>query len=69
MARLAAGGELSDEDKALAARRELVGADPVPYGVDANRSTLEAIIRFARAQHILSKDLAVEAMFVEGAEG
>jgi 4,5-dihydroxyphthalate decarboxylase len=67
--RLAAGGELSDEDKPLGARRELVGADPVPYGIEANRTTLEAIIRFARAQHILSADLPVEAMFVPGAEG
>ena len=69
MARLAAGGELPEEDKALAARRELVGPDPVPYGIEANRTTLEAIIGFARAQHILSKDLAIEEMFVPGAEG
>ena len=69
LARLAAGGELPEEDKALAARRELVGPDPVPYGIEANRSTLEAIIGFARAQHILSKDLAVEEMFIAGAEG
>jgi 4,5-dihydroxyphthalate decarboxylase len=69
LARLAAGGELPEEDKALAARRELVGPDPVPYGIEANRATLEAIVGFARAQHILSKDLAVEEMFVPGAEG
>ena len=69
LARLAAGGELPEEDKALAARRELVGPDPVPYGIEANRSTLEAIVGFARAQHILSKDLAIEEMFVKGAEG
>jgi 4,5-dihydroxyphthalate decarboxylase len=67
--RLASGGELPEEDKALADRRALVGADPVPYGVEANRSTLEAIISFARSQHILSKELAVEEMFVAGAEG
>jgi 4,5-dihydroxyphthalate decarboxylase len=66
--RLAAGGELPDEDKALADRRALVGPDPVPYGIEANRATLEAIISFARSQHILTKDLAVEEMFVPGAE-
>jgi 4,5-dihydroxyphthalate decarboxylase len=65
-ARLAAGGELSDDDKVLANRRELVGPDPVPYGIEANRDTLEAIVAFARNQHILSTDLDVEEMFVPG---
>lgn len=69
MERISSGAELADEDKALAGRRELVGADPLPYGIEANRTTLEAIIGFARAQHILSADLPVEAMFAPGAEG
>jgi 4,5-dihydroxyphthalate decarboxylase len=64
--RLAAGGELSDEDNALANQRDLVGSDPVPYGIEANRDCLEAIVSFARSQHILSEDLEVEDMFVPG---
>jgi 4,5-dihydroxyphthalate decarboxylase len=66
--RLSAGGDLSDEDKALADRRALVGPDPLPYGVAANESTLAAIAAFAKAQHILSKDLTPAEMFAAGAE-
>jgi 4,5-dihydroxyphthalate decarboxylase len=65
-ARLAAGGELSAEDQALASRRDLVGPDPIPYGIEANRETLEAIVSFAKAQHILTKDVPVEDLFVPG---
>jgi 4,5-dihydroxyphthalate decarboxylase len=68
LARLAAGGELPEEDHALASRRELVGPDPVPYGIEANRATLEAIVGFARSQHILTTGLALEDMFVPGSE-
>lgn len=67
--RLAAGGELSEEEQALAARRPLVGDDPVPYGIEANLPTLSAIATFAREQHILSEDLAPAAMFAPGSEG
>ena len=69
LARLGAGAALPEEDKALADRRELVGPDPVPYGIEANRATLEAIVGFARNQHILTASLRVEEMFVPGSEG
>lgn len=63
--KLEAGEGLSDEDQALARRRGLVGADPIPYGVDANRKALEAIIQFAVDQHILSKKITPEEMFAK----
>ena len=63
--RLDSGGDgLSGEDEALAKRRSLVGDDPLPYGIQPNRPALEAIIRFAQDQHILSKAIAPEEMFV-----
>ena len=68
-ARLASGAELSDEEKALAGRRDLVGPDPVPYGIEANRATLEAIVTFAHDQHILSTAEPIETYFAEGTEG
>jgi 4,5-dihydroxyphthalate decarboxylase len=66
--RIASGTELSDEERELASRCEVVGTDPLPYGVEANRPTLEAIIRHAHAQKILSRAIDVEEMFVTGAE-
>ena len=67
--RIASGTELNDEERELSARRAYVGDDPMPYGIEANRPTLEAIIRQAHAQKILSRQIAVEEMFVAGSEG
>jgi 4,5-dihydroxyphthalate decarboxylase len=61
--RLDSGAELKGEDEALAKRRSLVGADPIPYGIEPNRKALEAIVQFAVDQHILSKPIAPEEMF------
>jgi 4,5-dihydroxyphthalate decarboxylase len=62
--RLDSGQALSAEDEALARRRSLVGDDPIPYGIQPNRPALEAIIRFAPEQHILSNSVAPEQIFV-----
>lgn len=45
--------------------RELLGDDPWPYGVEANRPTLTAFLRWAREQHVVTGDLAPEALFVD----
>lgn len=67
--KLSSSGELTDEERELKARTEIVGPDPLPYGIGANRPTLEAIIRQAYAQKILSRQVAVEELFVPGSEG
>jgi NMT1/THI5 like protein len=61
--RLDSGQPLSGEDEALSKRRNLVGADPLPYGIDPNRKALEAIIQYAQDQHILSQKVSPEAIF------
>ena len=61
--RLAGGTELSDAEQALAQRRDLVGADPLPYGLTANRAALEAVIQFAVDQRILPRPVSPEEMF------
>lgn len=61
--------ELDDESKVDAgdARyigfRDIVGRDPLPYGINANRETLEAMIRFASEQGIIHKKTTAEALF------
>lgn len=69
LARVAGGAELNDEERELSARCAFVGKDPMPYGIEANRPTLEAIIRQANNQKILSRPIAVEELFVAGSEG
>ena len=47
----------------LGRMRELLGADPWPYGVDANRTTLEAFLHYAIEQGVCRRLLAVEELF------
>ena len=65
---LSAGGELSAEDKALADRRSLVGSDPMPYGVAANRKAMEGVIQFAQEQKILPRKFSVDEVFAAGTQ-
>ena len=43
--------------------RELFGDDPWPYGVQANRTTLEAFLQYAFEQGVCRRPLAVQALF------
>ena len=56
----------ADEDAAMKRTADLVGGDPLPYGIEANRKALEAIIAAATSQHILSGKTNVEDVFVPG---
>src|SRR5918911_1136334 len=42
---------------------ELVGGDPLPYGVEPNRDVLEELVEFAYAQRILTRRPDVEELF------
>jgi 4,5-dihydroxyphthalate decarboxylase len=43
---------------------EVFGPDPWPYGVEANRPTLEALMRFMVAQHYIAQPIPLEDLFV-----
>lgn len=43
--------------------QELVGADLMPYGIDANRKTLEAFLQYAHEQGVTHRKLAPEDLF------
>jgi 4,5-dihydroxyphthalate decarboxylase len=42
---------------------EVFGADPWPYGIEANRETLETLVRYLVDQHFISKPVTLDAMF------
>ena len=44
--------------------REVMGADPWPYGVEANRKTLEALVRFMHNQKLIPFAPRIEDLFV-----
>ena len=45
---------------------EITGGDPLPYGIEPNRRTLEELISSAREQGILSRPPAIEDLFARG---
>jgi 4,5-dihydroxyphthalate decarboxylase len=48
---------------------QITGLDPLPYGIAPNRPMLEALVRYAREQQIISRSCAVEELFAPGTAG
>ncbi|MSQ23572.1 MAG: ABC transporter substrate-binding protein [Chloroflexi bacterium] len=61
-----ADGTASVEEQNGVKDRQIVGKDPVPYGVEANRAALEAVIRFNLDQKIIRQAPRVEDIFAPG---
>jgi 4,5-dihydroxyphthalate decarboxylase len=51
------------------ATRELMGDDFWPYGLERNRSGIETLARYAHEQHVTSRRLSVDELFVDSAKG
>jgi 4,5-dihydroxyphthalate decarboxylase len=43
---------------------EVFGGDPWPYGIDANRPSLEALVQYLADQALIDKPVPVESLFV-----
>ena len=43
---------------------EIFGGDPWPYGVEANRPTLSALVRYLEEQGVIAKAPRVDDLFV-----
>ena len=63
LARLRAGEVKSAEDEKALAMMELTGGDPLPYGFEANRTSLEALHRYAEQQRIIAPGLSIVNLF------
>jgi 4,5-dihydroxyphthalate decarboxylase len=68
--RLSAGEieEPSKDDMVFQRVLEMTG-DPLPYGVEPNRRVLEAVVRHALTQGIISRAVAVEDLFPASTHG
>lgn len=44
---------------------EITGADPLPYGIAANRAMIDQLVRHAVAQQILKEPVTAEDLFPE----
>ncbi len=60
---LEAGEEVSDKDAHYRTMSRIVG-DPLPYGIEANRPSIEAMMNYCHQQGLLKKKYAVEDMFI-----
>ncbi|MCH7787752.1 MAG: ABC transporter substrate-binding protein, partial [Chloroflexi bacterium] len=60
---LASGGRLDSADEAIVQMGKIVGGDPLPYGIEANRKTLETFIDFNVDQQIIPRRFDVEELF------
>jgi len=65
LARLHSGTADSAEDKRYRALMPLVSDDPLPYGMDANIRSIEALHDMALKQRLIPKPLALETTFVD----
>ncbi|WP_224011294.1 MULTISPECIES: PhnD/SsuA/transferrin family substrate-binding protein [Paraburkholderia] len=65
LARLNAGEASSAGDRKYLELRSIVGADPLPYGIEANRKTIEALEATAFKQRLTPRRLALNELFVD----
>ena len=63
MGRLRAGDEAGPADQALLKMAGIVGEDPIPYGLESSRKTLETFIGFNVEQMVIPERVDVEELF------
>jgi 4,5-dihydroxyphthalate decarboxylase len=61
---LAAGESVSDKDTHYRAMAEIVG-DPLPYGIPANKASIEAMLLYCHQQGLLKKKHSINDMFID----
>jgi len=65
LARLDAGQATTDGDKKYLALRKIVGHDPLPYGLQENLKTIEALEATAFKQGLTPRRMKIEELFVD----
>jgi 4,5-dihydroxyphthalate decarboxylase len=53
----------------LAMTRDILGDDPFPYGLEANRPMLETLIAYSHEQGLTSEKMKVEELFAQSTRG
>jgi 4,5-dihydroxyphthalate decarboxylase len=66
--RLAAAGPSTADDRLILENQEMLGGgDPLPFGLAANRPTIEALIQYAYSQKIIPAPVRPEEVFAPNA--
>jgi 4,5-dihydroxyphthalate decarboxylase len=59
---------LNARDRQSLRNQEIVGGDPLPYGLPANRTSLEGMIQMTAAQRVIPGPLDVDPLFAPGTQ-
>ncbi|WP_246107348.1 ABC transporter substrate-binding protein [Puniceibacterium confluentis] len=65
LARLRSGEATGKKDKELLKLTEIVGPDPLPYGLEENRPAIEALMKYAVQQKLISGPIPMEDLFFD----
>ena len=60
---LHSGRDLTPADQALLNLAKIVGDDPIPYGLESSRKTIETFIKFNVDQQVIPESVDVDAIF------
>ena len=63
--RMATGDSGFDTDAHYRAMQEIVGDDPLPYGLEANRTSIDCMIRYCVEQGLLARGFAAGDFFID----
>ena len=63
--RLNADGPQNASDKKYVKLMDIVGPDPLPYGIEQNRATIEALERTAFEQGLTPRRMSMDELFVD----
>lgn len=63
--RLHAGEATGKVDKRMLRQSQVVGPDPLPYGLAVNRPAIDALRLYAVQQGLMSKELPIEDLFID----
>ncbi|MBO54967.1 MAG: 4,5-dihydroxyphthalate decarboxylase [Dehalococcoidia bacterium] len=59
------GDGLSSQDHEMLNFKDIVGGDPICYGIESSRDTLEAFIEFNVRQGVISEPVSVDSLFAK----
>jgi 4,5-dihydroxyphthalate decarboxylase len=65
LAEMSSGRADAEVDRKYRALTKIVGADPLPYGMEANRATIDALESFAFKQGLTSRRMTAAHLFVD----
>ena len=69
LARLHLGADLDAEDRRYLALEKLLGGDPLPYGLEENAASFDALVRYAHQQGLIPSRPRTASVFIDPRAG